>query len=107
MSREAVMIARIYKPTRNAMQSGTARTKLWVLEYEPSEPREVEPLMGWTSSTDMRAQLRLRFDTKEAAVAYCEANRIPYEIHDAKKPTQRQMAYADNFAWSRRGAWTH
>jgi hypothetical protein len=53
------MKARIYKPAKTAMQSGTAKTKEWVLDYEPQEPREVEPLMGWTSSADMRQQVRL------------------------------------------------
>ncbi|MGA8293409.1 MAG: NADH dehydrogenase ubiquinone Fe-S protein 4, partial [Rhodoplanes sp.] len=58
------MLARIYKPAKTAMQSGKARTKNWWLEYEPSEPLEVEPLMGWTSSSDMRQQIHLRFETK-------------------------------------------
>ena len=64
------MRARIYKPTKNAMQSGKARTKLWVLEYEPETARKPNPLMGWTSSSDMRQQLCLEFDTAEEAVAY-------------------------------------
>jgi hypothetical protein len=58
------MTARIYKPARTAMQSGAAKTKEWVLDYEPEQPRAVEPLMGWTSSGDMKQQLRLLFDTK-------------------------------------------
>ena len=72
------MTARIYKPARTAMQSGTAKTKEWVLDYEPEQPRAVEPLMGWTSSGDMKQQLRLHFDTKEEAIAYCERNGIAY-----------------------------
>jgi len=63
------MVARIYKPAKTAMQSGKANTKAWVLDFEPEQPPEVEPLMGWTSSGDMRQQIRLRFDTKEEAVA--------------------------------------
>jgi hypothetical protein len=101
------MVARIYKPARTAMQSGTAKTKSWILEYEPEEPREVEPLMGWTSSGDMRSQVRLRFDAPEEAAAYCERHGIPYRIYDAKTPARRTMAYADNFAFGRRDAWTH
>jgi hypothetical protein len=100
-------VARIYKPARNAMQSGTARTKEWVLDYEPAEPREVEPLMGWTSSGDMRQQLRLRFHTKEEAIAYCERHGIAYQVSEAKEPVRRTIAYADNFAYSRRSPWTH
>lgn len=99
--------ARIYKPSRTAMQSGTAKTKEWMLEYEPEAPRQVEPLMGWTSSTDMKQQLRLRFHAKEEAVAYCERHGIPYELHEPKEPARRTIAYADNFAFSRRTPWTH
>ena len=71
------MTARIYKPAKTAMQSGSANTKAWVLDFELEEPRRVEPLMGWTSSGDMRQQLRLRFDTQAEAVAYCERTALP------------------------------
>jgi hypothetical protein len=101
------MVARIYKPAKTAMQSGTAKTKDWVLDYEPEERREIEPLMGWTSSGDMRQQLRLRFATAEEAVAYAERHGIPYQVSEDKAPSRRVMAYADNFAFKRRGAWTH
>ena len=79
------MTARIYKPAKTAMQSGHAKTKDWVLDYEPEEPRVVELLMGWTSSGDMKSQLRLRFATKEEAVAYCERHGIPYQVAEAKQ----------------------
>ena len=59
------MVARIYKPAKTAMQSGMAQTKCWVLDYEPERPRQVEPLMGWTSSSDMRSQIRLSFTSKD------------------------------------------
>jgi hypothetical protein len=101
------MSARIYKPSRNAMQSGTAKTKAWVLEYEPEQAREIEPLMGWTSSSDMKQQITLRFDTSEEAIAYCERHGIPYQVAQPKEPSRRVMAYADNFAYSRRTPWTH
>ena len=101
------MVARIYKPAKTAMQSGVAKTRDWVLDYEPEQPRAVEPLMGWTSSGDMRQQLRLRFDTKEEAIAYCERNGIPYQVAEPKAPARRTISYADNFAFTRRGAWTH
>jgi hypothetical protein len=102
------MTARIYKPSKTAMQSGFANTKAWVLDFEPEQPREVEPLMGWTSSGDMRQQLRLRFPSKEEAVAYCERHGIAYQVLEAaKSATRRGMAYADNFAYGRRDAWTH
>lgn len=101
------MTARIYRPAKTAMQSGAARTKLWVLDYEPEQPRTVEPLMGWTSSGDMRQQLRLRFATKEEAIAYAEKNGIAYQVQEPKEPARRTMAYSDNFAFTRAGAWTH
>jgi len=89
------------------MQSGTARTKEWVLDYEPEEAREIEPLMGWTSSGDMRQQVRLRFASADEAIAYAERHGIAYQVSDANPPSRRTMAYADNFAFKRRGAWTH
>ena len=101
------MVARIYRPAKTAMQSGTAKTKEWVLDYEPEQPRQVEPLMGWTSSGDMRQQVRLNFDTAEEAIAYCERHGIPYQVSHAKPSTRRVIAYADNFAFKRRDPWTH
>ena len=101
------MVARIYKPAKTAMQSGTAKTKDWVLDYEPEEPRAIEPLMGWTSSGDMRQQLRLRFETKEEAVAYCERHGIAYQLAEPKPVVRRTMSYSDNFAYNRRTPWTH
>ena len=78
------MVARIYKPAKTAMQSGSAKTKDWVLDYEPEQARVIEPLMGWTSSGDMRQQLRLRFESKDEAVAYCERHGIPYQVAEPK-----------------------
>ena len=101
------MTARIYRPAKTAMQSGQAKTKQWVLDYEPDQASEVEPLMGWTSSSDMNRQVSLRFDTKEEAVAYCERNGIAFQVFEAKQSGRRGLSYAYNFAQSRRGSWTH
>jgi hypothetical protein len=101
------MTARIYRPAKTAMQSGTAKTKEWVLDYEPEAPREIEPLMGWTASGDMRSQVRLNFDMSEEAVAYCERHGIPYQVFTENPPARRVMSYSDNFAFKRRDAWTH
>jgi ETC complex I subunit conserved region len=101
------MTARIYKPAKTAMQSGTAKTRSWMLDYEPAEPKEVEPLMGWTTSGDMRQQVRLHFDSKEEAIAYCERYGISYQVFDPKPLKRRVISYADNFAFSRRTPWTH
>lgn len=101
------MPARIFKPAKNAMQSGVAKTKVWQLDYEPELPRVVEPLMGWTSSSDMKQQLTLHFATREEAVAYCERKGIPYQVIEPKEPARRQAAYADNFSFRRAEPWTH
>ena len=101
------MVARIYKPAKTAMQSGKANTKAWVLDFEPEQPPEVEPLMGWTSSGDMRQQIRLRFDTKEEAVAYCERHGIAYQVFEDMPRKTRAISYSDNFSFKRRDAWTH
>lgn len=101
------MTARIYKPSKTAMQSGAANTKAWVLEFDLAEPRRIEPLMGWTSSGDMRQQLRLQFETQDEAVAYCERHGIAYQLFEAKPQSRRVMSYSDNFAFKRRDAWTH
>jgi hypothetical protein len=101
------MFARIYKPAKTAMQSGKAKTNEWVIDFEPEQPRTVEPLMGWTSSADTRQQVRLRFDSQEEAIAYCERNGIPFQVRASHEPARRVVAYADNFAYNRRDAWTH
>jgi len=101
------MLARIFKPARTAMQSGNAKTENWMLVYEPEQPLQVEPLMGYTSSGDMRRQVKLSFDSKEEAVAYAERNGIPYQIavdHEHQPSTQ---SYADNFRYGRPQPWTH
>lgn len=101
------MTARIFKPAKNAMQQGVATTKAWQLDYEPERPRVIEPLMGWTSSNDMKQQITLRFETKEEAIAYCEREGIPYEVIEPADRVRRTAAYADNFAFRRVEPWTH
>ena len=101
------MTARIYKPAKTAMQSGLARTKDWVLEHEQEAAREIDPLMGWTSSRDMSQQVKLTFDTKEEAVAYAVRNGMAYTIEEPQARKSVRKAYADNFKFGRIGAWTH
>ncbi|MDX1742677.1 MAG: ETC complex I subunit [Ruegeria sp.] len=103
------MRARIYKPARNAMTSGMAKTRKWVLEYAPASAREVDPLMGWTSSSDTQTQVRLKFDTKEEALDYAKDNGIEVQVSEphTRKPNLRARGYGENFAPDRRGAWTH
>jgi hypothetical protein len=106
-SRSITMAARIYKPAQTAMRSGPARAKEWLLEYEPESPREIDPLMGWTSSRDMKSQISLAFDTKDEAVAYAERNGIPYRVSEPQLRQPIRKSYADNFRFGRKGAWTH
>ena len=101
------MTAKIYRPARTAMQSGDAKTKDWLLEYEPEQPRSVEPLMGWTSSGDMRQQIKLRFATREEAIAYAQRNGIAYQVFEPKDTSPKVLSYSDNFKVSRIGQWTH
>ena len=101
------MRARIYRPARNAMQSGSARTKQWLLDYEPETPRTIDPLMGWTSSNDMRQQLSLEFDTQEEAVAYAKTHGIAYQLFEPHAPTPKPKAYSDNFRFDRKVPWSH
>ena len=108
---ESTMVARIYKPAQTAMQSGPARTKEWVLEYEPEAPREIDPLMGWTSSRDMKSQISLAFDTQEEAIAYAERNGIPYRLTEPKpgapcaSPTPTTSASAARAPGRTEGRW--
>lgn len=103
------MRARIYQPARTAMQSGTAKTRGWILEFAPSAARSVDPLMGWTSSGDMDSQVRLRFDTLEAAQDYAAAKGIEVDVEmpKSRKFTIRPRGYGENFATERKGVWTH
>lgn len=101
------MTARIYKPAKTAMQSGYARTKEWVLEFEAANTREIEPLMGWTSSSDTRTQLKLEFDSREEAVDYAERHGIAYVLHEPKPRKMIRKSYADNFKFGRLRPWTH
>ncbi|MCT4557593.1 MAG: ETC complex I subunit [Pelagimonas sp.] len=103
------MRARIYQPAKTAMSSGQGKTKIWVLEFAPKSARSVDPLMGWTSSSDTQSQVRLRFDSKEAAVAYAKDHGIDADVHapNKRKPNIRARGYAENFAVDRRSAWTH
>ncbi len=103
------MSARIYRPAKSAMSSGTAKTRDWVLEFPNETGRDVDPLMGWTSSEDTQTQVRLRFPTKEAALDYAAEHGIDAVVTEPKPRKQniRQRGYGENFATDRRGVWTH
>ncbi len=102
------MRARIFQRPKTATQSGTAGAGSWVVDFE-GEHREVnDPLMGWWGSANTQGQVRLRFDTRDEAVAYAESNAIAYELEvpPAGKPI-KPKAYADNFRYGRAENWTH
>lgn len=103
------MRARIYKPAKTAMQSGVAKSKDWVLEFAPSEARVKDPLMGWTGSGDTQTQVKLTFESLDAAKAYAARHGIVAQVTKEKTRarTIRPGGYGDNFAHGRRGAWTH
>ena len=100
------MQVRIFKPAKTAMQSGHGKTREWVLESEPA-PKEIDPLMGWTSSRNTMEQVRLAFDTLDEARAYAEKRGWSYTVEQPKARAVRPKAYADNFAYNRVGRWTH
>ena len=101
------MVARIYRPAKNAMQTGRRNSEHWLLVYDPEVPTSVEPLMGYTSSADMNRQIRLTFPTREQAIAYAERKGLAYRVdreHDRHTPA---VSYSDNFSASRPTPWTH
>jgi len=91
------MAARIYQRPKNAMQSGKALTDQWILEFEQSEARLADPLMGWTGSGDTQAQVVLRFASREEAQAYAAKYGIAARVHPTPPKTLKIQAYADNF----------
>ncbi len=99
--------ALIRRPAKSAMQSGLANSRQWVLEFVPSSPREIEPLMGWTSSADTRRQVTLHFASREEAVAYAERHGLSYAIEEPKDRPVRPKSYADKFRFDRRVPWSH
>ncbi|VAV87121.1 hypothetical protein MNBD_ALPHA08-395 [hydrothermal vent metagenome] len=104
------MAARIFQPARNAMQSGNSKSDLWLLQFDAETPRTSEPLMGWTSSSDTRQQIKMRFKSKEDAIAYAKREGIAFSVQEdgsgavARRP---QKSYADNFKFGRSANWTH
>lgn len=103
------MRVRIYQPTRNAMQSGMARTHDWVLEFPQADARDIDPLMGWTSTDDTQSQVRLRFLTRDEAESYARECNLDYVVAEPHKRAQniRLRGYGENFANDRIAPWTH
>ncbi|MDR6819014.1 hypothetical protein J2X76_004196 [Neorhizobium sp. 2083] len=101
------MAAKIYRPAKTAMQSGKAKTHLWVLEFDQEQPRRIDPILGYTSSGDMKQQLRLTFESQEQAEAYAKREGIEYRVIQPKDPNRQIVSYTDNFRFNRTQPWTH
>lgn len=101
------MLAKIYRPAKNAMQSGKAQTKIWRLEFEPNMAARPDALMGWTSSSDPNRQVRMTFETKEAAIEFAQAHGIPHQVIEPPEAKRQIKSYSDNFAFRRREPWSH
>jgi len=91
------MQARLFQRPKNAMQSGKALTDQWILQFPSSEPQRPDPLMGWAGSGDTRAQVQLKFESKEAALAYAAKNGIEAVVRETPPRRLKLQAYADNF----------
>lgn len=101
------MSAKIYRPAKTAMQSGKAKTNMWILEFDAEAPRTIDPIMGYTSSSDMKQQLKLTFESQEQAEAYAQRKGIEYRVIQPQEATRKVVSYTDNFRFSRTQPWTH
>ncbi len=90
---------KIYKASKNVMQSGRARISDWILEHEPSGRHIVEPLMGWTSSNDTLRQVRLKFPTRADAVAFAQKKGWSYILLPENIRRLKPRNYSDNFKY--------
>ncbi|MBV7255703.1 ETC complex I subunit [Pacificimonas sp. WHA3] len=91
------MTARIYQRAMSAMQSGKARADEWVLEYVPNARQRHDPMTGWAGSADTKQQLKLRFDSREQAIAYAEKKDVAYSVAPPRVHRLKIQAYSDNF----------
>ena len=88
--------AKIYKPSKTAMQSGTRNTKNWLLEFDTLDTG-TNPLMGWETSEDTMSEVKLEFSTKDEALNYAKKNNIDYYIVEPQKNKIIKKSYSDNF----------
>ena len=92
---------KIYRPTKNAMQSGRANLRRWVLEYDALSVKKADSLMGWNGSDDTKSQLKMRFDSKEDAIAYAERKSLDYRVEEPKERIIQPKNYSENFSPNR------
>ena len=96
-----MVLARIYRPSKTAMQSGRRQSRKWLLEFEPATRRDPDPLMGWSSARDTLNEVRLNFDTLDEALAFAEKHGLEYTINEPRARTAKIKSYADNFRYDR------
>ena len=103
------MVARIFKSSKTAMQSGTGNADQWFLEFEQKDNKSIDPVMSWIGSSDTTSQIKLKFGTKEEATQYAKKNNLLFFIDEGseKKMNIRKNGYGDNFDYNRRRPWTH
>ena len=89
--------AKIYRPSKNAMQSGKANAVKWVLEYKPATAKIVDNLMGWQGSSDMLQEVKLKFSSKDSAIAYAQKNGLDFEVIEPHNAQIKIKSYAENF----------
>ncbi len=107
MAEKELPDVRIYQPAKTAMQSGRAKTRYWLLEFEPGAAKQRDRLMGWCGSRDMLDEVRLKFPTAEDAIAFAEKNGLDYRVQAPRAHRTRPKSYADNFSAGRASNWTH
>jgi ETC complex I subunit conserved region len=100
-------LARIYKPAKTPTQSGKAKTNAWVLEFDQTRTLTVDPLMGYVSSSNTLSQIKLKFETQNAAIEYAQKNGIDYYVEEVHFSKQKYVCYPDNFKYDRKIPWTH
>ena len=101
------MKAKIYQPSKSVTQSGSAKSANWILEFSRSSTTTIDPVMNWTSSSDTQHQVKLKFSSKELAIAFAEKNSIEYTIREKKKSKIKPKSYSDNFSYDKKTPWTH
>ena len=101
------MKAKIYQPSKSVTQSGRAKSANWVLEFSRSSTTTIDPVMNWTSSSDTQNQVKLKFSSKELAIAFAEKNLIEYTIRETMTSKIKPKSYSDNFSYDKKTPWTH
>ena len=91
------MAARLFRESKNAMQSGKAREGRWILAFESHKPRRPDPLTGWSGGSDTQSQVQLAFDTLEEAQAYAQREGVDYHLVPPGERKLKLQSYADNF----------